>query len=188
MRIISGTLKGRVIKSLKGMAIRPTSDRVKEAYFNIIGQYFDDVRVLDMFCGTGGIGFEFLSRGAGSVSFVDNSRESISIARENARSLNIMEKCHFYTMDASDFLMKYQSDAFNYIYVDPPYREIVTNSVLSLIGENILKPDGILTLEHSIKVKYPDKSGSLYLFRQRRFGDTVLSFYSFDANIFEEKI
>ncbi|MCX7958910.1 MAG: RsmD family RNA methyltransferase, partial [Deltaproteobacteria bacterium] len=71
MRIISGTLKGRLIKTPRGLRVRPTSDRVREAYFNIIGQYFDSVTVLDLYCGTGAVGFEFLSRGARKVYFVD---------------------------------------------------------------------------------------------------------------------
>lgn len=188
MRIISGTLKGRVIKSPKGMNVRPTSDRVRESYFNIIGQYFDNITVLDMYCGTGAIGFEFISRGAKRVYFVDNSKESISVVKENALLLDIMDKCVFLPIKAEEFFKKDIDEFFDYIYIDPPYKDMVVNTVLSHISDRMLNPEGIVTLEHSVKVKYPDKAGFLYLINERRFGDTVLSFYSLDANRFREII
>ncbi|MCX7944534.1 MAG: 16S rRNA (guanine(966)-N(2))-methyltransferase RsmD [Deltaproteobacteria bacterium] len=185
MRIISGSLRGRRIRSPRGNNIRPTSDKVREAYFNILGQYFDGVSVLDLFCGTGAIGFEFLSRGAKRVFFVDTS---ISFAKKNADLLNITDRCRFFNMSAEEFLKKRDKIIFDYIYVDPPYRYVIVNNILSRVDEELLSEKGILTVEHSLKVQYPDRVGRLYLFKQRRFGDTVLSFYSLDASNFEERL
>jgi len=180
MRIISGTHRGRVLKSLKGNIIRPTSDRVREAYFNIIGQYFKDAVVLDLYCGTGAVGLEFLSRGAGKCIFVDASNASINIAKDNAKQMDMLNKSIFYTMSASDYLRNIREYIFDYIFIDPPYRENISKNILKEIDRDILKENGLLTVEHSKRVEYPDIAGKLYLTKRRRFGDTILSFYSFD--------
>ncbi|MGB9600860.1 MAG: 16S rRNA (guanine(966)-N(2))-methyltransferase RsmD [Myxococcota bacterium] len=186
MRIISGTHRGRHLKSFKGEGLRPTSDRVREAYFNIIGQYFVDVSVLDLYCGTGAIGLEFLSRGAGRAVFVDISKESISLARENARIMNLLSRSVFFTISASEYISNLVKETFDFIFIDPPYRENISNSVIAKINENILRENGILTIEHSKRIEYPDTIGKLYLNKKRRFGDTVLSFYSFNPLNFKE--
>lgn len=188
MRIIAGTHRGRVIRSLKGHKIRPTSDRVRESFFNIIGQYFNSVTVLDIYSGTGAIGLEFLSRGAYKAVFVDNSKESIGIAKKNAEDLNLIDRCQFFVMEASEFITKVTGERFDYIYIDPPYNINVANTVLCKIDESILKENGIITVEHSIKMRYPDRINRLYRYKERRFGDTVLSFYSMDATRYEERI
>jgi len=180
MRIIAGTHKGRVLKPLKGNNIRPTSDRVREAYFNIIGQYFEGTTTLDLYCGSGAIGLEFLSRGAERCIFVDISQNSINLAKENARQMDMLNRSSFYTMSASDFLKNIRDYIFDFIFIDPPYKENISKSILTLIGPDILKENGILTVEHSKRMEYPDTIGRLYLIRNRKFGDTILSFYSLD--------
>lgn len=180
MRIISGRERGRVLKSVKGNTVRPTSDRVRESYFNIIGQFFQDIKILDLYCGSGAIGLEFLSRGAGIAVFVDESPQSISVSKENAKNIGFVGRCKFYTMSARSYLQSDLKEIFDYIYMDPPYRENISRGILSEIDEKILSPSGILTVEHSRRMIYPDSVGNLYLFKRRRLGDTVLSFYSFD--------
>ncbi len=174
--------------SPRGSRVRPTSDRVRESYFNIIGQYFKDILVLDLYCGSGAVGFEFLSRGAKKIVFVDNSPESISLVKKNASMLNLNNRCEFFTMSASDFIFSKRIHGFDYIFIDPPYKENIQNSILKYIDIEILKTNGILTVEHSKRVIYPDRIGNLFLYRQKRFGDTVLSFYSFNPYIYEEKL
>lgn len=180
MRIIAGTHRGWLLKSHRGEGLRPTSDRVRESYFNIIGQYFSDITVLDLYCGTGAIGLEFLSRGARKAVFVDISRESISIAKENAKLMNFLAKSQFYTISAAEYITGLVDEPFDFIFIDPPYKENVTNSILAKINDSILKQEGILTIEHSKRVDYPDVIDKLYLNNRRKFGDTVLSFYSFN--------
>ncbi len=188
MRIIAGTHRGRSIHSPRGRGVRPTSDRVRESYFNIIGQYFEGVSVLDLYCGTGAIGFEFLSRGAGYVCFVDISSDSISCVRKNAQLLGFEEKCEIFTMNASDFISSGRGKRFDYIFIDPPYREDISDTILKSINGGLLSEDGLLTVEHGRRRDYPDKTGELYLYMQRRFGDTILSFYSLDPCRYKEKI
>ncbi len=187
MRIISGRYRGRVLKSTKGFKLRPTADRVRESYFNIIGQFFSGARILDLYCGTGAIGLEFLSRGAGLAVFVDESAESISIAKANAREMGILNRCVFYTMSAEHYMQSNKREVFDYIYLDPPYRENISSAILKMVDNNVLSTSGILTVEHSKRTIYPDSIGELYLSKRRRYGDTVLSFYTFDP-ISKERI
>ena len=107
MRIISGNRRGLKLKAPKGMDTRPTEDRVKESVFNILGQNFDGDIVLDLFCGSGANGIEFISRGAEKVYFVDNSKEAIDCVKSNlekTRFLNQAVVCLLYTSDAADDL------------------------------------------------------------------------------------
>ena len=146
MRIIAGKHRGRVLKEFKGREIRPTSDRAKEALFNIL--QFDIARseFLDLYSGTGGIGLEALSRGAERVVFVDNSRESVKLLKENLAYLK--EQAEVVESDALSFV-SLTKDKFDLIFLDPPYSVNATEVVETAIKRGLLKDGGRIIYEHS---------------------------------------
>ncbi|MCL2408103.1 MAG: 16S rRNA (guanine(966)-N(2))-methyltransferase RsmD [Oscillospiraceae bacterium] len=146
MRIISGTARGRKLKSPVGADIRPTSDIVKESIFNIIQFDIEGRKVLDLFAGTGQLGIEALSRGAESVTFVDSKRESAELVRENLRLCGFAESAVVYFCDALAFLNS--DEKFDLIFIDPPYDSGITMQALQKIIEfDKLNEHGIIICE-----------------------------------------
>jgi 16S rRNA (guanine(966)-N(2))-methyltransferase RsmD len=191
MRIVAGKFKSRRLKQFKGSAVRPTSDRVKEAMFRILGARVIDADFLDLCAGTGSIGLEALSRGAKSATFIDSNHHRIGIIESN------LELCGFYrkhpqvqllNLDARRALARLgrRKAVFDLIYFDPPYVSGIHKSCLAQIVEvRLLSPTGLLVMEHR-KVKkandpMPAMLGELALNRQEHYGDTVLSFYVWEG-------
>ncbi len=179
MRIIAGWARGRVLKGPSREGIRPTADRVREAIFNILGQWLDGLTILDLFAGTGAMALEALSRGAKSAVLVDHSRESISICKENIDQLEMSNLasvvCASVAPATLEKLRKYGS--FDLIFADPPYRHS-SNDVLNAIASvDLLNKNGRLVIEHDKRVALPGLVTNLELREDRRFGDTVVSFY-----------
>lgn len=146
MRIIAGKHRGRVLKEFKGREIRPTSDRAKEALFNILQFDIAGSEFLDLYSGTGGIGLEALSRGAERVVFVDNSRESVKLLKENLAYLK--EQAEVVESDALSFV-SLSKDKFDLIFLDPPYSVNATEVVETAIKRGLLKDGGRIIYEHS---------------------------------------
>ena len=121
LRIIAGEFKGRRLKAPGGRTVRPTGDRVKEAWFSILQQSIPDARVLDLFAGSGALGFEALSRGAVSVDFVDNHKASLAAIRDNAATLNVAARVTIHRSDAMRFAERLQPGAYDVAFADPPY-------------------------------------------------------------------
>lgn len=170
MRIISGKHRGRVLKSFSGDDIRPTSDRAKEALFNILSLKVVNSNFLDMFSGTGSIGIEAISRGASSVTFVDSSLESIKILKSNL-SL-IKENANVNNISADVFLKK-TADKYDVIFFDPPYNYRDANALLKIIYErNLLNDGGIIIYEH--KSDYDSFSTEFFeIYDKRKYGIAV---------------
>ncbi len=122
MRIISGIRRGHKLTEIKREGIRPTTDRVKESMFNLITPYIADAEVLDLFCGSGALAFEALSRGAAKAVCVDKSSDSISVIKKNCDSLDFSDKTDIINADAFDFL-KRTGKSFDIIFLDPPYNK-----------------------------------------------------------------
>ena len=154
MRIISGKFKGKKLFSPKNNKIRPTSDRAKEMIFNTLKSYlfnkkinFDNLIVLDCFCGSGAIGLEFLSHGSKEVIFVDNSPESMKLTKKNYFSLNTIQNVSFLNINYKK--INFNEPKINFFYLDPPYKKININDILiffsikKIISKNAL---GILEL------------------------------------------
>jgi 16S rRNA (guanine966-N2)-methyltransferase len=176
MRITGGTGRGRRLKVPTGPRIRPTSDKVKQALFNIIGDRIEGSTFLDLFAGAGGIGIEALSRGAGRVVFVDDSRESLNAARSNVEQVGFSDRAQLVLSTAESFLTK-PSGPYDIVFLDPPYAmELVP--LLGLIADSgTLKPGGVVIAEHFKKQPSPSHAGTLTLYREARYGDTILAFY-----------
>ncbi len=176
MRITGGTGRGRKLKAPGGERVRPTSDKVKQALFNILGERVQDSVFLDLYAGTGGIGLEALSRGAEKVIFVDDSRKSVLVIKKNIEQTGFGERAQVVTSRAESFLKK-ASEQFDIVFLDPPY-SVEQEPLLNFVSESgVLKPDSIVVSEHFKKQKSPERAGRLLLYREAVYGDTVLAFY-----------
>ncbi len=149
LRIITGSAKGRKLKSLEGEATRPTSDRIKGAMFSSIQFDVEGRRVLDLFAGTGQLGLEAMSRGAQSATFVDLEREAMDVVKENARSLGFFEKCRYAVSDWRNFIRKASGrDTYDLVFIDPPYAmECCAEAVRLLAEREVIIPGAIIVLE-----------------------------------------
>lgn len=180
MRVIAGLYRGRILKSPPDHKTRPTSDRLRETIFNIIAPSIDkETRFLDLCAGTGAIGIEALSRGAGYVTFVDMSKRSCALIEENLDKLGIPEdQTDVLNLQAENFTGRTPTDGWDFIYYDPPY-DSDYSIVMHDIGSNadLLHLNGILIVEHHTKKKMNDIVGHLRRWRTLKQGETTLSFY-----------
>lgn len=179
MRIITGSAKGIKLIAPQGLGTRPTADRIKESLFNILGNIVIDAQVLDVFAGTGNLGFEALSRGAKSAVFIDSSSESIEIIKENARRTKLDDYCQICKNDVLRVLDRFSQagQLFDLIFCDPPYNKGYIHAVLEKIDKHpILRPRGILVMEHSKHEKISDEWNTLEMKRVERYGETLISF------------
>lgn len=175
MRIISGTLRRRQLKAPKGQITRPTTDRVKESLFNMLNSRvdFEEADVLDLFAGTGALGFEAISRGATSVTFVELNARVMKCCRENARLLDVEEVGVFLQSDAISFLRSYKGPHFDLVFADPPYEleqlPRLPDMVMPFVAE-----DGVFVLEHDQMNNYEDHP---LLETSRAYGRTIVSIF-----------
>lgn len=185
MRVIAGTHRSRILKSLKGLALRPTSDRLRETIFNVLGPNVSGARFLDLFAGTGAIGIEALSRGATQVVFIENHKPAAALIRKNLDSLGIRSGFTVLPVDVLRGLETLRSrksgadSRFDLIFLDPPYAAAVDYArVLESLGSaDLLAPRGIVVAEHHRKFDLPERVGALRRFRVLKQGDAALSFY-----------
>jgi 16S rRNA (guanine966-N2)-methyltransferase len=182
MRVTGGRLRGRPLAPLKGVRIRPTADKVKEAIFNLIGQDMEGVEVFDLFAGTGGLGIEALSRGAQRAFFVDHSPASLRLIRRNLelcgceRQGEVIRKDLTLGLPRRCDLLKAEIDL---VFMDPPYGKGHIPPLLSeLVSTGILKDRSLVVVESAKDEKLPDACGHLELVRSRTYGDTKISIYS----------
>jgi 16S rRNA (guanine(966)-N(2))-methyltransferase RsmD len=151
---------------------------VKQALFNILGEKVADALFLDLFAGAGGIGIEALSRGAGRVVFVDASRASLHLVSHNIEQTGFAEQSLAVLSKAASFLKK-PSGPYDIAFLDPPYADEMQPLLELIAGAGILKPDSIVIAEHFKKQPSPASAGGLTLYREAKYGDTVLAFYKF---------
>lgn len=180
MRVITGKAKGRRLKSVRGMNTRPTSDRVKEAMFAILGNTVVDAMVLDLFAGTGGLGIEALSRGAKFCIFVDKDRRAISVIRDNLSVTGFDKQAWVLPVDALASYAKIaqRGYAFDLVFADPPYWMDVAEKLLAGLQRfSLLKPGGIVVYEHDAGKELPAAVGNCRMARQQVYGDTQLTIY-----------
>ncbi len=176
MRVTGGTGRGRRLKTPAGSRVRPTSDKVKQALFNILGERMTGASFLDLFAGAGSIGIEALSRGAGRVVFVDASRASLQVVKQNIEQTGFEEQSQVVLSKVESFLKK-SSGSYDIVFLDPPYSDAMQPLLEQIAGAGILKPDSIVIAEHFKKQPSPASAGGLSLYREAKYGDTVLAFY-----------
>ena len=178
MRIITGKARGLKLFTPKDYRVRPTADRVKEALFNIIAGYLQDAQILDAFAGTGNLGLEAWSRGAKKIYFVDASNASLQLVRSNVTKAKAGDEVKIIKGSSPEEFSRLarQGLKFDIIFSDPPYDKGLNQAVYEgLLKEKILKPGGLLVLEHSLQenpVDYIDKNLQI---RTEKYGDTKIS-------------
>ncbi len=184
MRVISGTLKGKKLFSVRGQSVRPTSDRVKEAIFDILQDRFRGQSVLDLFAGTGALGIEALSRGAIAGVFVEENPRSLVALRRNIESCRLEDRTKVLVKEvrAGLRILGEKGERFGLILLDPPYGKGLARKTLeALCRSSIVNHDGLVVAEHSVSEELPSIP-SLKRVDERRYGDTQVSFFRPDRN------
>lgn len=157
----------------EGMDIRPTADRVKESLFNILYGKIAGARVLDLFAGTGGVGIECLSRGAGFVHFNDRSAESVAVLKRNLEKL---KESNFAVTNLDFSACLARGGSYDFIFIDPPYKSEAGLSALEIIGKNkLLNGDGVAVYERDLR--FSGSVDGLKLVDERKYGKTFLTFF-----------
>jgi len=175
MRIIAGEFRSRRLKVPRGHDVRPTSDRIRESIFNILSGRleFEGRSVADLYAGSGALGLEALSRGAAGVSFVERSPRVIRVARENAASLGVLQRCEFLTENVRDFLRRTPPASFDVVFADPPY-DSADLERLPAAATRVIKPSGFLILEHDQRHDFSEARSFL---TRRPYGGTVVTIF-----------
>ena len=178
MRIVGGKYKGRKLNEFAGASVRPTSDMVRESLFNILQFKIQGKTFLDLFCGTGAVGIEALSRGAESVTFNDLKRDSVNLAKSNLQKVGIVDGFKVTNQDANSYY-KTCSEKFDYIFLDPPYADGVSSETLSNLA-NLLTDGGIIIYENE-KV-FDGQPDGLIKVDERKYGKARLTFFQKGEN------
>jgi 16S rRNA (guanine966-N2)-methyltransferase len=181
MRVIAGKYRSRTLRSLKGQTLRPTSDRLRETLFNILGPTVEDSLFVDLYAGTGAVGIEALSRGARTAIFVEQHAPATSLIRRNLESLGISGKAEILSVDVLRGLERLETRNVHaqFVFLDPPYAAAEEyERALEFLGDSlIVAPGGRVIAEHLRKRALPERIGELELTRVVEQGDAALSFY-----------
>jgi 16S rRNA (guanine966-N2)-methyltransferase len=190
MRVIAGKFGSRQLKSLKGMALRPTSDRLRETLFNVLADRVAGASFVDVFAGTGAVGIEALSRGAREVVFIEKHGPSAALIRKNLESLGVREGVRVLALDAVHGLEVVARDKSNddvgtdIVFLDPPYESVAEYELgLGLLGgecSQLLAENAVVIAEHSKRHDLVERYGELVQYRVLKQGDGALSFYRLD--------
>lgn len=182
MRIVAGSARGRALAGPKATSrhIRPTADRVRETLFNVLGQWLEGQRVLDLYAGTGALGLESISRGAVRAVLVDSDREALGLCRANTDGLGFGDRVEVLAQPVERALetLGRRGEAFELVFADPPYAARGVETVLAgVVRHRLLAPGGTLVIEHDKREPAPASHEGLEQVDQRRFGDTLVSFF-----------
>jgi 16S rRNA (guanine966-N2)-methyltransferase len=178
MRVIAGLYKGRRIRTVEDLSVRPATDRVKQTLFDMLATRIalEGARVLDLFAGSGSLGIEALSRGAHHVTFVENNEEAARIIEQNLATLGCEESADVYDMDALDYVRSARG-RYDLVFADPPYGFEHTEDLPALItNRSLLEPHGYLLIEHASSVRFTSTLG----YRagpEKKFGRTLVTFF-----------
>lgn len=180
MRVVSGICKGRPLKAVPGNTTRPTTDKVKEALFNMIGPYFDGGIGLDLFAGSGGLGLEALSRGLEKVIFIDRESKAIQVIQENIKACKFEDQAEVYRNDAERALKALikREICFDYIFLDPPYKKQQLVSLMEKMDkQNLVRTEGIVVCEHSFDIELPKSVGRFNQIKHEKYGMIAVTIY-----------
>ncbi len=180
MRVIAGIYRSRRLGAPRGLATRPTSDRLRETLFNVLGARVQDAVFADLYAGSGAVGIEAISRGARMVYFADQAPPAVAAIRENLAALQINAGFRIETGPVAAVLRRLH-DPCSIVFMDPPYAAqddyARTLANLGERAESVLTPDGIVVVEHSSKMQLTEAYGPLERYRALTQGDAGLSFY-----------
>ncbi len=179
MRVISGIAKGKKIPLSISHHLRPTSDKVKEALFNIIADRIEDASFLDLYAGTGSIGIEALSRGAKEVIFIEKETKQFARLRQQLGTYPFSGRWKVFRMPAINYVRQKRRGTFDFIFIDPPYQSDEIGKILpSLMDGAMLTAKGVVFIEHFHKTPLPEPKESLFLSRVYKYGGTLLTLYA----------
>lgn len=180
MRVIGGIYRGRRLRTVSGLSVRPTSDRLRETLFNILAPRINGSRFLDICAGSGAVGIEALSRGAVAVTFIDRSRVACNAIEANLNALGIKSNTTTVNRDASPALKRLEQESarFDVVFFDPPYASEIYDQVMKQLGSGNLPSAGaIVVVEHRAKTPPEPEYGKLRFFREVKQGESALAFY-----------
>ncbi|MGD0956694.1 MAG: 16S rRNA (guanine(966)-N(2))-methyltransferase RsmD [Candidatus Acidiferrales bacterium] len=185
MRVIAGKFRSRRLKGPGMQRLRPTSDRLRETLFNILGPAVEDSLFVDLYAGTGAVGIEAISRGARQVILIESHAKAAKLVRENLAALGIRAGAELIERDALTSLEKIAERRLvaDFVFLDPPYADTEEHvRVLEFLDEShLLAARGLVIVEHSCKMELPERLDRLECTRQIEQGDAVLSFYRLAA-------
>lgn len=178
MRVIAGKYKGRQLRTVTDLSVRPATSRVKGSIFNILQNRVDwpGLKVLDLFAGSGSLGIEALSRGAQHVVFVENSRRAATHLEQNVSLVDAAEQCEIVVSDVFDYIARSRT-VFDIVFADPPYKFEILNRLPSLVFQSgVVSPDGYLIIEHPPGLEF--ERGELWHEAVvRKYGRTIVTFF-----------
>lgn len=180
MRVISGDFGGRRLKPVPGMKTRPTTDKIKENIFNIIGPYFDGGSVLDMYAGSGGLAIEAVSRGMDDATLIDKQFAAIKTINENVEVTKAMERFNVIKGDSKKIIhtLATQGQKYTMAFFDPPYAlQTIEKDIQQLIDLELLTTDATIVCEISDEVELPETIGYLKQVREQHYGITKIVIY-----------
>jgi len=184
VRVIAGEAKGRPLKAVPGMNTRPTTDKVKEAIFSMIGPYFDGGTALDLFAGSGGLGIEALSRGMDKAVFIDSERQSILTVRSNVEAARMSDKAEIYcnTAERALKLLEKRQAAFGLVFLDPPYRMKHADLLMQEMHDRrLLEPGATIVVEHDAAHRYPEQPPGFRQLRHALYGEIGVTIYEYEG-------
>jgi len=183
MRVIAGIYRSRPLRSMPGLDLRPTADRLRETLFNVLTagnpSALAGTMWVDLFAGTGAVGIEALSRGAAMVHFVESSAKAADLVQKNLQSLGITKNFEVLRQDVVRAVGALKKAKADFVFLDPPYRmnEAYRQTLEALAGSSLLKPDGTVIAEHDKRFDPGEGFGKLQRLRKLEQGDSALSFY-----------
>lgn len=175
MRVITGKARGRILETLKGDDVRPTTDKVKEAIFSAIQFELEGRHFLDLFAGCGQMGIEALSRGCATATFIDRSKSAIKVIERNLSVTNLKQFARVRTADSVEFI-KTTSEEFDIIFLDPPYNKGILQEVMPIVAQR-MKKTGVIICESALNDEILQKYYKFTLDRQKTYGTIRVSVY-----------
>ncbi|MGG0655989.1 16S rRNA (guanine(966)-N(2))-methyltransferase RsmD [Rummeliibacillus pycnus] len=180
MRVISGERKGMPLKAVNGTTTRPTTDKVKESLFNILGPYFNGGIALDLFAGSGGLGIESLSRGMDKAIFIEKDGRAFQNLKENIAKCRYEDRTEIHRNDATralKILIKKEVQA-DLIFLDPPYKKHQYYELIQdIVSNGVISKEGTIVCEHDKEIELPESFFNFHKVRVEKYGGTIISFY-----------
>lgn len=175
MRVITGAARGRLLKTVEGLDVRPTAEKVKESIFSAIQFEIEGARMLDLFCGSGQMGIEGLSRGASVCTFVDNDRRSIEVTKKNLINVGLFSSARVIQSDFLSFLSG-GKEQYDIAFLDPPYSQGMLQQALPLLVRR-MNPAGVILCEHEAKDILPEEAEGFTRKKEYSYGRMKITTY-----------